>query len=390
MSSAKTATAPKKPAASPHKKEILLTLKGAVMDRLREIIPGLAAHENAYQTVISSPDLLYGCLLVFRKQRERFQDLLVDAGGRPIADDDTPLRCDRSVNEIIGMVVRSGARNYADARFGNQEAGDGKAQAVNQPETESLLKKLVEMVSGKWGASEVPKPQASSADKFYNAIRDLIDYDWQVPLIPHYAELPPKLIDELGRGLTTLRTADGILSLANIGRKDMEEARRILSDNMMREMLDTQPLAAQGIAFLGKEKYEFLHSAVYDQMGDRFWEMCTDIDRLEMMEDQNAKDLEQIAPFLDVIGADTIDFVLRMLQHWQMPILLSTGRECLGEVKFAAVFGPGGNKVVIKRFAEKVKTFKLDPGNQDEELRAQLPDVFRAYLRHPVDFERGM
>jgi hypothetical protein len=383
-----------KPAAKPvdkdaaNRKEVVKTIKGPVLERVVRLIPPLAAYDDPYATIMQTPDLLYGCMQLVRKQREQFQDLLVDSAGNCVEGDDITLRCGRTVNQCIGMVVRSGAKAYAEKRFA-PVAASAKVEVVN-PKTKSLLEKLAALVSGKWSEQEVPKSSVTQADRFYTAIKDNLDFDWQVPMIPHYAELPVKLLIELGKGVTTLRTAEGIAALADVGRHSMDSARRILSDNMMREMLDTQPLAAKGIAFLGKERYDFLHGAVYDRMGEKFWEMCVDCDRLEAMETQNAKDLEQMSNHLHIISGETINQIIRFLQFGQIPIFLEIGSERLGEEKFAEIFGVPGNKKLAKIFCEKISVAKLDPNDPDEDLRKKLPDVFNAYLRAPKDFERGL
>lgn len=375
-------------AGAQQKHRIIATLKGPVAETLRKLIPTLAPLEDPYRTVMESPELLYGCLLVFRKQRGKFAEFLVDAEGRPVTDDTTPLSCGRSVEDIVGMIVRSGARAYAQKRF----VDPAPKPHVVEPHTRSLLEKLAALVTGNWREEERPKPRPnrSYAEDFYEAIRDNLDQDWQVPLIPHYAELPAKLIRELGRGLTTLRNPEAIAALANIGRKNVDEARKILSDDMMREMLDTQPLAAQGVAFLGKAKYEFMHGAVYGRMGARFWEMCKDVDRLEAMEDKNARDLNEMAAYLHIIGPETINRSIEKLQVYQLAVFLDTAWHVLGEREFTAVFGVPGKPALVKRFAEKAATFKLDPSDPGADFAARLPDIFKAYLLSPKGYEKGL
>jgi hypothetical protein len=370
-----------------NRRDIIRTIKGPVTERLLEMIPAFRAYDDPYGTVMATPDLLAACLQLVRTKREKFQDLIVDAAGHPVEDDETPLRCERSVNQIVGMVVRSSAKAYAEKRWGSATTPAAKVPLT--PQTKGLLDKLTELVRGKWSEAELPKPVPTQGDRFYAAIKDHLDYDWQVPLIPYFAEIPVKLINELGKGVTTLRTPEGIAALADIGRHSMDQARKILSDEMMREMLDTQPLAAKGVAFLGKERYEFLHGAVYDKMGEKFWEVCVDYDRLEALEVQNAKDLENMADWLHLISGETINQIIHFLQYPQIPIFLGVAQEKLGD-KFAEIFGPPGNKKLIKMFCEKTARAPLDPGDPDEDLRRRLPDVFGAYLRSPVDFEKGL
>jgi hypothetical protein len=383
-----------RPAAKPvdrdaaNRKEIIATIKGPVTARVTQLIPALGAFPNPYAAVLATPDLLYACMQLVKTKREQFQDLLVDRDGNPVTGDNELLRCERTLDQVISMVVRSGAKAYAEKRFGTADKPAAPVPVKKEPKT--LLEKVQALVSGKWGEMEVPKPSPTQADQFYGAIKDYLDYDWQVPLIPCFAELPVKLIREMGRGVTTLRTPEGIAALADIGRHSMDQAKRILSDDMMREMLDTQPLAAKGVAFLGKDRYDFLHGTVYDKMGEKFWEMCVDCERLEAMEIQNAKDLEQMASHLHILSAEAINQIVRFLQFSQIPIFLEIGSERLGEEKFSEIFGVPGNKKLTKMFCEKIKNTKLDADDPENDLRAKLPDVFNAYLRAPADFERGL
>lgn len=369
-----------------NRKEIVRTIRGPVVERILKLIPALAAYPNPYQSVVSNPDLLYACLQLFVKQREAFQDLLVDKNGQPVMDDSTPLRCDRDVAQIVGMVVRSGCKAYAETRWAEPTA----ASAVKSPEVKSLMDKLRDLVSGKWSEAEQPKPGPTQATRFYQAINEHLNFDWQVPLIPYFAELPVKLLAELGAGCTQLRNPEAIAQLADIGRHNMEQARKILSDAMTREMLDTQPLAAKGVAFLGKDRYDYLHGAVYEKMGEKFWEMCVDCERLEAIEVQNAKDLEQMAAYLHLLGAETINQIVKSLQYVHIPIFLEVAYERFGETRFVEIFGSGGNKKLIGMFCQKAASYKLDQNDPDTDFRNRLPDVFNAYLRAPADFERGL
>ncbi len=377
--------------ALPATADIRQQLQGPIAQRLQQLIPQLAAVDDVYMTVMESPELLHACLQLFRKQRSRFADFLVDGDGHGVAADDRPLRCGRSVDEIIGMIVRSGARAYALKRFG--EPKPDKAHVVH-PQTQGLLRKLTALVIGKW-AGEAPPPPGnkappSHAKAFYAAIKENLDYDWQVPLIPHYAELPVKLIGELGRGLTTLRTAEGIAALANIGRHSLDQARRILSDDMMREMLDHEPLAAQGVAFLGKAKYDFLHQAVYGRMGKNFWQMCRDVDRLEAMEDKNAKDLEQLASHLHIVGGHTINAMTDKLQVYQLSVFLDVARDILGAERFVTIFGAPGDKALIRVFVDKAAAFRLDSEDPAADFSGRCPDIFNAYLLNPTGYARRL
>lgn len=372
-----------------NRREIVQTIKGPVVERLTKVIPALTAYDDPYGAVMASPDLLFACMQLIKTKRDLFQDLLVDEAGNAVADNETPLKCGRNLDQIIGMVVRSGAKAYSEKRFAPKPSAAGPV--VASPKAKGLLDRLAELVGKKWEAPPKPSGSKSQADIFYSAIKDNLDYDWQVPLIPYFAELPVKLIVELGKGVTALHNPDAIAALADIGRHSLDQAKKILNDAMMREMLDTQPLAAKGIAFLGKDRYEFLHEAVYERMGENFWEMCVDCDRLEAMETQNAKDLEQMSAHLHLISGYTIEEVVRNLQFQQIPVFLDVARDTMGDEEFTKVFGSPGNRKVVKMFAEKIRLTPLDPSKDPlDDLRERLPAVFTAYLRDPVGYEKGL
>ena len=371
-----------------NKKAIVQSIRGPVMERVIRLIPALGAYPNPYQSVIANPDLLYACIQLVRKQREVFQDLLVGSDGQPVLQDDVPLLCNRTVDQIVAMLVRSGCKAYSEVRWA-PDASEVSAIAV-KPEAKGLLDKLRELVHGKWSEAEQPKAAPTQAAQFYKAINEHLEFDWQVPLIPYFAELPLKLLTELGGGCTCLRNPEAIAQLADMGRHNMDQARKVLSDTMMREMLDTQPLAAKGVAFLGKATYDFLHETVYSKMGENFWEMCVDCSRLEAIEDQNAKDLEQMASHLHIIGPDTINGIVKYMEFGLIPVFLQVASERLGEEKFAEIFGVPGNRKLIKMFCEKTAAYKLDVEDPVGDLTKRLPDVFNAYLRAPADFEKGL
>ena len=371
-----------------NKKAIVAAIRGPAMDKVVKLIPALGAYPNPYQSVISNPDLLFACIQLVRKQRDVFQELLVGLDGQPVVQDDVPLLCNRTLDQVIAMLVRSGCKAYAELRWA--PAAVPLAAVPVKPETKNLLDKLRELVSGKWSETEQPKPAPSQAKLFYQAINEHLEFDWQVPLIPYFAELPLRLLTELGGGCTRLRNPEAIAQLADMGRHNMDQARKILNDDMMREMLDTQPLAAKGVAFLGKETYDFLHSTVYEQMGENFWEMCADCSRLEAIEEQNAKDLEQMASFLHIIGPDTIHSIVKFMEFSLIPVFLQVASERLGLEKFSEIFGIPGNKKLIKMFSEKTAAYKLDVEDPVADLTNRLPDVFNAYLRAPADFEKGL
>ena len=57
-------------------------LSGPVLAAYRVLLPSLDTLE--YQDILANPELVNGCLLLFEKQRDQFQHLLVSESGLPV------------------------------------------------------------------------------------------------------------------------------------------------------------------------------------------------------------------------------------------------------------------------------------------------------------------
>lgn len=160
------------------------TLKGPAAAALIDLDPALASigQERFYDTVMDDSSLLEGCLRVFRQNPQRFRDLLVDGQGRPVNDERVPLRCGRSLQDIVAMIVRTHAKRHFRSALG----GD-------------------------------PDDPTSRAGGLYQAISAYLLHEWQVPLVPHYAPLPVALLRDLGPGLLDLRDAAALQALLATG-----------------------------------------------------------------------------------------------------------------------------------------------------------------------------
>ncbi len=167
------------------------TLKGPVMRTLRGLMPELPSlsEDETYERVLNSLALLVRCFYVFRSERQRFAYVLVDAGGRAVGDDNTPLACGRTLEQVVAMIVRSAARRYFRRHVRGPEVN-----AV-APRDTTLLDRFRDWLPI---GGERPK---SASEALYDAIKAYLMYDWQVPLVPAYAQLTPAQVRRLGRRL---------------------------------------------------------------------------------------------------------------------------------------------------------------------------------------------
>lgn len=181
------------------------TLAGPVMEKLAKIVPDLAwvPRGRELETALRDVDLLHRCFVAFRTHRATFRPLLLDARNRPVENDNSPLACGRTVNQVIAMIVRSAAKRHFRARLDGFPPGRG--QRLRKPQGlgwSGMLAWMNDKVEGNRAAKA-----KSPGDQLYDSIRRYLLHDWQVPIIPQYARLTPPEVKALGSRLLDFRDA---------------------------------------------------------------------------------------------------------------------------------------------------------------------------------------
>lgn len=193
------------PAAHKARQALNRTLAGPVMAKLAELVPDLAwvPRGRELETVLRDCDLLHRCFIAFRTHRATFRPLLVDGRGRPVDNDNTPLACGRTVNQVIAMIVRSAAKRHFRARLDGFPPG--RAERLRRPEGVGWAAMLAWMN----GRSEEAhgRKDKTAGDLLYHAIRRFLLHDWQVPIIPQYARMTPPEVRALGSRILDFREA---------------------------------------------------------------------------------------------------------------------------------------------------------------------------------------
>ncbi len=187
--------------------QVRAALRGPVMQTLAEGIPEVRNMPGivAYDKVMGDIALLEQCFAYFRASRDKFTAILVDAQQRQVNDDSAKLSCDRTLNEVVAMIVRSAAFRYFGKRL-----GDVRPLRTVPQKKPGLLAKAVAALTG---AKPPPlQPPRSKADQLYDAIREYLLYEWQVPLVPAYSQLTPGEVTRLGPRLVELRSEGELLS----------------------------------------------------------------------------------------------------------------------------------------------------------------------------------
>ncbi|MBB4267649.1 hypothetical protein [Roseospira visakhapatnamensis] len=371
------------------------TLRGPVLEIYRSLLPPLRTMD--YEGILATPTLVDGCLRLFEKRRDLFAALLVTETGAPVTDDDTPLRCGRSVTDIRTLVVRTAAKKYFRAHGDRIHNADETKARAGGTVSASLVARLFDLVARLWPSRDGRKPASDparkptdkgGADRLYEAMAPYLRHPWQVPLIPYYVALPRTLVAEMGEGLLSLRRPDDLESLLRIGRADFNEAQAICGD-LSREMLDTNPRAAQGVTRAGGKEYERLRSGLHAHMGPRFWTVFAELDVLDSLRTKSTADIVEMATHLDRIGSNSVDSLVKFLQRPQIAPFLRVADAVLGREVFDTVFGVPGNPKLARAFAQKAAQLRVDR-DDPEDFDRKLTFVFQAYRTAPDEFAKAL
>lgn len=157
-----------------------------------------------YDRIMNSPRLLDRALRHFREHRELFSHLTKDRQGAAATDDDAPLRCGRTVSEVIRLVLRACAKRYFRRYF--------LAKTYAGPLGRLRLHLYV------WfGLGEARRRAAQQqAVRHLQALDAHLRHDWQAKLIPVYAALPTAALSRLGSDLLVHRDSAALLRAVHV------------------------------------------------------------------------------------------------------------------------------------------------------------------------------
>jgi hypothetical protein len=307
-------------------RQITDALKGPVADIYRTLVPALSdlSGQEFYDTVIASPDLLHGCLLIFRKRRDAFAGIVVDAKGRVVNDDFVHLRCGRTVHDIIAMIVRTHAKQHFRTTLG----GD-------------------------------PNDPKSRSGRLYQAMNEYLIHEWQIPLVRHYAPLPVAKVRELGPRLLEYRTVEDVQALGGIA-----------------PVAPPTPVAVVP----PPPRLPPAEPALEDNSRERdfWWETLNDPQVRAAMGSTSDKDMRELTAAFCHLGEDTRSQLLAPLglSLYQAAVLLGTCYRTMGRAAFAQIFGKPGNGRAVAAFTQGLKRkgvgSRVDLRTLERETRAVL------------------
>ena len=196
-------------------RQINLTLEGPVAEVMAQLVPELKKlpRRGVLEHVLDDSELLDRCFKAFRADTERFRALLVDQHNVPVEQADTILACGRSLDDVVAMVVRTHAKRHFRKRLDGDSRslkGGGRPPKATPEGRGGLMERLVRLFTATPAA---PVPQRSRSEVLYDAIKEHLLHDWQVPLVQEYSTLSPQLVRRLGKRILDYKVPEDIRRL---------------------------------------------------------------------------------------------------------------------------------------------------------------------------------
>ncbi|MDO8607949.1 MAG: hypothetical protein Q7R40_15555 [Phaeospirillum sp.] len=195
-------------------RQINLTLEGPVAEVMAQLVPELKKlpRRGVLEHVFDDPELLDRCFKAFRANVEKFRALLVDQHNVPVEQADALLACGRSLDDVVAMVVRTHAKRHFRKRLDGDSRAlkPGRKPPKVKPEGGGLMERLVRLFAAN---QATPTPQRSRSEVLYDAIKEHLLHDWQVPLVQEYSTLSPQLVRRLGKRILDYKVPEDIRRL---------------------------------------------------------------------------------------------------------------------------------------------------------------------------------
>jgi len=272
---------------------------------------------------MDSTELLTGCLQIFQHQRSHFSALLVDERGREVHDDRVRLRCGRSVQDIVAMIVRTHAKRHFRAALGSD-----------------------------------PNDPASRAGRLYLALRDYLLHDWQVPLVPHYAPLPVETVLRLGPGLLDLRDVEALRTLTPSAPPPVPAPAPAVAAALPPPPPAPPPPAAPAAPPLPRLSPAAGAPARPSSPQEEFWwDALTDRTVAQILGNRSPSEMRELVAALAGVNDSVRSelFAGLSLTTFQAAICLATAYRVLGRNSFANLFGLPGKPDKIVAIAKRLR-----------------------------------
>ncbi|MGE5476190.1 MAG: hypothetical protein ACM3Q1_06015 [Bacteroidales bacterium] len=355
------------------------SLQGPIAEILAQFVPELRRLPpgKAYERTLDDIGLLQRCFAAFRAQRDAFRTVLVDGGQQPVTDDRATLSCGRTLEQVVAMIVRTAAKRY----FRRMLGGHGhqplhEAHLRQDIPAKGVVHRIASVLGQPAAAPRRPAthaaPVRSRADELYDAIKEHLLHEWQVPLVPTYAEMSPSLARALGDKLLVLRTPEDLRRVVD----DPDEAAKLF-DIAPEEAAKAEPAAAS--AGRRDERARLADVLTPDGRRLRTEAFGTALLRPDLRAQLScAPSGLRLTETLKSVGGMPAKLLVAELglRVEQLAVILLVAHETVGAEVFGRIFGQPGEIELVMRVTQKARLAGLNQRSPLDECASFVRGLF--------------
>ncbi|MGE5514662.1 MAG: hypothetical protein ACM31D_02460 [Bacteroidota bacterium] len=358
------------------------SLQGPVAEILARFVPELRRlpPDKVYERTLDDIGLLQRCFAAFRAQRASFHGILVDERRQPVTDDRAMLACGRTLEQVVAMIVRTAAKRYFRRKLGPSDH-----PALHEAHLRRTIpaKGMVHRIASVLAPSPTPPrtthaaPVHSKADDLYDAIKEHLLHEWQVPLVPTYADMSPSLARALGRKLLQLRTPEDLRRVVD----DPDEAAKLF-DIAPEEAAKatTEPAAASA----GRRDERARLADVLTPDGRR---LRTEAFGPALLRPDVRAQLKvapsglRLTETLKAVGGMPAKLLVAELglRVEQLAVILLVAHEMVGDDVFGRIFGQPGEAELVMRVTQKARLAGLTQRSPLEDCAGFVRALFARF-----------
>jgi hypothetical protein len=316
--------------------------KKAIIDALKKVLAifqeaGAVSSGVAYQHLIADPQVLTAFVETFIAKREMVDSIVVGKSGGPVRDDDAPLVCGVSLNQIQQLLVRTCAKKLFEA--------DKPMETVTETVTKSSFLGLVKKTE------QVERQAVDPVEE--RKVRELtrdIAFGWQLPLLDCYRRLLTyQQIMEIADDIVALQTAANIEAVAHYDPQALKKAKASTGGDFG-SILATRPQAIGGIAVWNRDMYEFYRKL----LGDNAWTFfARDKAFFNVVAGMDKAAAKIYGDMLCYIAAENLSEIQR-LNLDKTEVLVSALKSAFGDRAAPVMSHPGFAKDILRKVVDNL------------------------------------
>ena len=332
MADTKKPPLPKTPPPIRLEAEARSTLITAIKTVLAAVIEkGKLPEGTDYAILLNKPMAMHAFISAVKADRSVMADLCVDAKGAAVTDDDSPLSCGLSLNQIERMLVYTVAKRV----YIHSKMGKIRYKRFGDPIPEELGPYLA--------------------------------FDWQLPLIESFAnDMSPDHFRALGESVLYVRNVSAPKALAQVVPGALRNVLEIL-DERFPEVLEKYPMAVVGVSRYSRKDVLQIEKIVTSKL---VWELFgRDQDALVEVMALDVRTKKAMGIALAWCSQEAVNELSQLDPEFLEPLMQA----------FMSTFGPKtrlmlGNSEFATTLLREATSFYRDTALMDEKQREQAKD----------------